>query len=422
MGEKIKAVFTSGGFPKENYVARKEVEDKLNDYINTCRIITITGQTKSGKTVLAQSFFKKKEHVIIECGSITEQNDEVFWEILANKLGISQGKFTAKHARGSSDVISAGTPSVIGIESKFKSSTKKTTEISIEKPLNSHIKQAVIDYLSTFPKKITIILDDFHYLKEQQKEEIVLSFKSIIQKGLNLILIAIPNRKHEAVAIEKEIAGRVASVHVKPWSESELEKIAHLGFKKLNIQADNQCISHFARAACGSPHLMQAFCLRLSQLALHDNRLIENTTLYASEQDIKRVFKETADDIGAPLVNQLSGSSKGKKGKRKNYTLKDGTCIDVYELTKAALIEIGPGDEAIEMHILRDRIYKMLKEGEKIQSGQITNVITSIVKHSTSDRAANAIMDYDEKEKKLYLTDPFVIFYLQWGTKQEEGN
>ena len=53
-------IFVPGGFPKHTYNPRGELglEQRLRESKNNlCKLVTITGQTKSGKTVLARKIF-----------------------------------------------------------------------------------------------------------------------------------------------------------------------------------------------------------------------------------------------------------------------------------------------------------------------------------------------------------------------------
>ena len=57
---KYQDIFVPGGFPKHTYNPREELqlERKLSEAKdNLCKLVTVTGQTKSGKTVLAKRVF-----------------------------------------------------------------------------------------------------------------------------------------------------------------------------------------------------------------------------------------------------------------------------------------------------------------------------------------------------------------------------
>ena len=71
-------IFVPGGFPKHTYNPRGELglEQRLRESKNNlCKLVTITGQTKSGKTVLARKIFPPEEAVWIDGGTISEEEE-----------------------------------------------------------------------------------------------------------------------------------------------------------------------------------------------------------------------------------------------------------------------------------------------------------------------------------------------------------
>ena len=82
-------------------------------------------------------------------------------------------------------------------------------------------------------------------------------------RGVPVILIAIPNRKYDAVKVEREMTGRIEHIDIPQWSEDELSEIAFNGFKHLNVQIAQDVVNKMTREAFGSPHLMQEFCKAL---------------------------------------------------------------------------------------------------------------------------------------------------------------
>ena len=53
-------IFVPGGFPRHTYNPRLELQLEMKlaeSRDNLCKLVTVTGQTKSGKTVLARKIF-----------------------------------------------------------------------------------------------------------------------------------------------------------------------------------------------------------------------------------------------------------------------------------------------------------------------------------------------------------------------------
>ena len=84
---KVSDVFVPGGLPKYTYVPRIErgLEERLaNVKDNLCKIATVTGATKSGKTVLVRKVFGDTEKVWVDGGHVKDEKD--FWDIVGTQL------------------------------------------------------------------------------------------------------------------------------------------------------------------------------------------------------------------------------------------------------------------------------------------------------------------------------------------------
>lgn len=89
--QRVSQVFVPGGMPRLTYVERTqgEIREKLESAKdNLCKLVTLTGQTKSGKTVLTQMIFPFDDPNVIwiDGGSITAEND--IWEQVLDQLDV----------------------------------------------------------------------------------------------------------------------------------------------------------------------------------------------------------------------------------------------------------------------------------------------------------------------------------------------
>lgn len=89
---KYTEIFVPGGFPRHTYYPRAELqlEQRLKEaQENLCKLVTVTGHTKSGKTVLTRKVFPREDAVWIDGGAVAEEDD--FWGIVLEQLQLFQG-------------------------------------------------------------------------------------------------------------------------------------------------------------------------------------------------------------------------------------------------------------------------------------------------------------------------------------------
>ena len=84
-------VFVPGGFPRHTYNPRVDLqlEEKLAEVKdNLCKLVTVTDQTKSGKTVLTRRIHPPEESIWIDGGVVSQEDD--FWDVIIEQLQLFQ--------------------------------------------------------------------------------------------------------------------------------------------------------------------------------------------------------------------------------------------------------------------------------------------------------------------------------------------
>src|SRR5262245_8402649 len=87
---KVGQVFVAGGLPTVTYNPRAQLrlESQVEDYLDEChRILSVSGPTKTGKTVLVKNVLKEREAVWISGGAVGSAS--VLWQTVADELGVN---------------------------------------------------------------------------------------------------------------------------------------------------------------------------------------------------------------------------------------------------------------------------------------------------------------------------------------------
>lgn len=159
--------FVPGGFPKHTYNARVDLnlETRLGEIKeNLCKLVTVTGQTKSGKTVLGRKVLPPEESIWIDGGAAG--TEEEFWQLIVERLSLFQGEEEAEEKETTSGFEGKGTAEAnfliakgsgeIGakVETMRGTGARKTRSVSSRVAALSGLKRT----------KIPLVIDDFHYL------------------------------------------------------------------------------------------------------------------------------------------------------------------------------------------------------------------------------------------------------------------
>ncbi|WP_437600152.1 hypothetical protein WMF28_01175 [Sorangium sp. So ce590] len=174
---RTRSVFVPGGQPHHTYVSRNEygLEDEIRASTdNLCKLVTVTGPTKSGKSVLVKRVFPGNTAVWIDGGSVATEDD--LWTQVIGQLAASTStastEETAKTTAGGIDVggevglklVGKVTAKASVLHSRASKSTTTSTRTS------THRAGAVAALQQS---RRPLVIDDFYYIPEPLQATII---------------------------------------------------------------------------------------------------------------------------------------------------------------------------------------------------------------------------------------------------------
>jgi len=404
-------VFVPGGFPHHTYNPREtlDLEARLNEITeNLCKLVTVTGHTKSGKTVLVRKVLPTDKAIWVDGGAVGEADE--FWEIILDKLeghqeitsDTSKGtesEISAKGSAGANFIVAKG-ESEIGAARKFSRGESTATTLSTSARVAALRALAISD--------AALVIDDFHYLPKALQGGVVRALKPLIFDGLPVVVIAIPHRRFDAVKVEKEMTGRILPISIPTWSIDELSYIPNTGFPLLELELSESMSSSLADEAIGSPHLMQEFCRAVARSSQSDNSSITLT-----EEEMESIFSTVAETIGRPIFEKLARGPR-QRTDRLPRELTNGQSVDIYELVLYGLAQLKPGLSTYEYEDLRAGI-REVSAGQIPQLQEVARVLKHMATIASTDQSSTPVIDFEENDKRLHVTDPFFAFFLRRG-------
>ena len=412
---KLGEVFVPGGLPKLTYNPRTEhkLESRLEEVKdNLCKLVMVTGLTKSGKTVLVQKIFPRKDIIWIDGGSFT--NEEEFWSEINDQLD-SYTSFSETSSVNNTKSVGGGLEgqgSIPFLKAKVSGNTEFSQSNDNQKSFSRSVSSKTAAISSLRNNIIPLVIDDFHYIKREKQGTIVRALKSLIFDGLPVILIAIPHRRLDVVKVEREMTGRIETIEIPSWTIDELKYISNEGFPLLNTEINDSITTEMANNALGSPHLMQEFCREISREFDVKNTL-DNKMLIKDKSILPIIFGRVADGTGRLMFDKLSRGPRVRSDRIKRK-LKNGTITDIYGVVLYALAEIKPGIETLHYEDIRATIKDVSFESPP-QAHEISRVLEHMSKISASDESSTPVIDWGKEDRELHVTDPFFAYFLKWG-------
>lgn len=381
---------------------------------NLHKLITVTGQTKSGKTVLVNKVLPRAntgENIWIDGGGVSTEND--LWTSILQELGEAT-ELDESSSRSSTKSVDGqveggfSVPLLVNVKGQTRTGLDVDETTGKGKKLSLTSRTAALRALRDFEG--SIVIDDFHYLDRGFQGSLVRALKPLIFEGLSVVLIAIPHRRYDAIKVEREMTGRIEDIEVPSWSSEELETIADKGFGLLRVKLASGISRALATHAYGSPHLMQEFCQRLAKKQDIKETVRPGVTIYAVDDEL---YRETAKGTGKVIYDKLA-KGPTQRSDRIQRVLKQGGTADIYGVVLKALSVLSPGLDTVDYEQLRSAIREILDETPP-QAHEVTRVLERISEIAANDEASTPVIDWEKEEQKLHITDPFFAFYLKWG-------
>lgn len=154
-------VFVPGGRPTVTYNARSELalEQRVLDYLDERHsILSVSGPTKTGKTVLLKSVIS--DGIWVSGGAIATEGD--FWHAIADHLGLyTDYARESSGGQSQSDEVGGGA-SIAVARGDYKRSTNTESGQSETVSTARSVKSTARQGLSGIH---TLVIDDFHYIE-----------------------------------------------------------------------------------------------------------------------------------------------------------------------------------------------------------------------------------------------------------------
>ena len=410
---KVVEVFTPNDVPTFTYVDRptQKLEQRLAEAFQIPKmIVSLSGPSKSGKTVLVNKVVEK-DNLIPLSGASIRSADELWRKVLGwMESPVAVGEKSSIATKGEATVKAGGKA---GIPLIVEGTTEGAGTIG-RTSTHEEIKEHVVDGLQQVVREIgnssfVVFIDDFHYIPKSAQVEIGRQVKEATEAGVRICTASVPHRADDVVRSNTELRGRVAGVDLAYWKSDELEQIGHLGFRELNIDVAPTVLTKLSTEAFGSPQLMQAICLNFCFENQILSSLESQTRIEMDFVALQNVLERTSTLTNfSSMISTLHSGPRQRGMERKEFEFSDGTRGDVYRCVLLAMKADPPR--------LAFKYDEMLRRTQSICRGD-SPVGSSVAQClSQMDKLAGLVQEapvIEWDEDVLDIVEPYFLFYLR---------
>jgi hypothetical protein len=245
--------------PTHTYVDRQGLDGRFSYLLGVDRHIVIYGASKQGKTSLRRKQLPEEQSLVIPCKP-DFRVDDIYREA-RRQLGlgdVSQEK--TKTAIGGSLGVEASGEAGVPLLAKAKATGKLSGTINNE---SERTTSPVPDGLSVVAlageirrASKRIILEDFHYLPEEERRRLAFDLKAFWDHSVFFIIVGVWAEQNLLTVYNNDLSGRVEEIDVQ-WTERDLETVIEKGEAALDFNFSNSIKSKMIADANGSVGLLQ---------------------------------------------------------------------------------------------------------------------------------------------------------------------
>lgn len=427
-------IFRPNDYPEHTYVSRddeeleheeifigekkKKMEMRLERALKTPGlIISISGPSKSGKTVLIEKVVGSANLITVTGAGVENPND--IWSRVLDQLEQPNSETESK----SDSIAETGK---VGANAKVKlfgfqaggEGSYSATDTNTGTKTNHYTRSGLQQIIKLIAKTEKVLfIDDFHYMSPEMQSKVAKEIKEAARLGVKICTASVPHRSDDVVRSNPELRGRVKAIDIKPWSKDDLVKIAEIGFPLLGVHLDSSVIKKLAEEASQSPQLMQTLCLQVCFEKDITERKKQSTKIEISESDLNLIFKEASTSVDFSTLLKIQHSGPRTRGtERKEFDLIDGSRGDVYRALLLAIRQ-DPPLLSFQYNDISKRIQRVCSP-DVPQAASLTTACSQITKFAKELHADQRIIDWDgEPASILSIEDPYYLFYLRWSNK-----
>jgi hypothetical protein len=418
---KVTEIFTPSDYPTHTYVRRDEdrIEERLREALDTPgEIVSVSGPSKSGKTVLIEKVAGRDNLITVTGAGITDAG--YIWDRALDWMGTpvettTTGTTTLTANASGGIKGKAGLPLVghVAAEGTLGGSAARANATTQTRSRTGMAQ--VIGEIGN--SDFVLLIDDFHYMPAGIQSEVAKQIKEAARQGVKICTASVPHRSDDVVRSNPELRGRVRAVDTRPWNLTDLMKIGGLGFPAAGIRVPEDTLRNFAVEASQSPQLMQAICLQ----ACFTIKLLETkhpvTDRNFTPEEINQALEETSTRTDfASLLRSMHAGPKIRGTERKEFELSDGSRGDVYRALLLAL-QADPPTLSFQWNDLSRRMQSMCKP-DAPQAASLSTACAQIAKMAKEMYPTQRVVDWEgDPANLLSIEDPYFLFYLRWSDK-----
>lgn len=400
-----------------NYIFRDNIDDRLVDSLTRDRHIVIFGSSKQGKTCLRKQCLNQDDYIIVHCNNRWDLG-EVHANIL-KRAGYELTQSTRVSSTGRAKILASIKGTLAGLFSSEAAAEKETsnTEEHIKRELELDIDDVndVIAALRNIDFTKFIILEDFHYLKDDAQRDISVALKAFHENSpFCFIVIGVWLEENRLVLYNGDLTGRLVAIDADEWTEQKLHEVINRGADLLNVAFSDRFCNTLIRNCFDNVYLVQETCHRACiNVDVHRRQPETSHPLLIGPDDnwVMSTLREIVDEQSGRYAAFVSNFAQGFQE----------TSLDMYSWLAYAVLTstVEQLVEGLTYRELLNRIREKHPRGKDLNPGNLTQALQSSTALQVQKGVKPIVLDYDQTNRHLKVVDRGFLIWIQHQNKDD---
>ena len=399
----------STSVPRYTYVDRAGLDEKFKYLLGCDRHMVVHGASKQGKTILRKKGIPEEETIVVQCHA--NSTLETVYQEIYRQTGAEALTQTSKNFKwgiegkgeaqgGFNFLVSEASASLEGSANVENSSEKVFVNVG-------QGAQPSLGYLVEEIKKTDkrIVIEDFHYLPEDEKLRLAFDLKALWDAGIFFIIVGIWAEQNLLSFYNGDLTGRVEEIDVL-WTPTELEEVVNKGEPALNIIFEDDIKNQILKDANQNVGLLQRilekYCFECGVLETRNF-----TTIMVRQDALESCRASICNEESVRYRKFCEAVMRGYKGFEESS-------LKVYQHILRVFMEAS--DTEIYDGIHRDVLLTRVKQYEpNVRGSDLTAALNKLNRLQEDRNISPLVFSYNSTSRKLQLADRELLFYRKYG-------
>lgn len=395
-----------------NYVERSDVDGKLKENLNREKHITIFGSSKQGKTCLRKHCLNSDKYIIVQCNNrwnIIDLNANIL-----KRAGYEVTESTKMSVGGKAKIIASinGKAKIIG--GSLEGEGEQTDETAtVYRPLELDAEDAndIIAALKEIDFDKYIVLEDFHYLKQETQRDFAFELKAFHENSkLCFIIIGVWLDENKLVIYNGDLTGRIIPINTDDWNNENLRLVIEKGAELLNIKFTESFMEETIKSSSGNVYIVQETCHRACQMknihATQPQKMLIGDDLNPVEI-VRQIIREQSGRYNTFIQNYANGFQ--------DTTLEMHKWL-LYPILTSDISQLSDG---LSYRYIRQTIERAHPKKHELNPGNVTQALKSVTSLQLTKSIQPFILDYDESNLILHIVDRGFLIWLSMQDRND---